>query len=99
MPIFIAALIGGLASVCASLVGRILTALAISYVTYEGFSFLLDGTKSLIVGYVTGLPATILTIAGLLQLDTTISILFSAYAARLVVAGVTSGAVTKVKIK
>jgi hypothetical protein len=99
MPVFIAALLGGLAAAMSSLVGRVLIALGISYVAYTGISTALDALKAQIISEVAGMPATVLTVLSLLKFDVAISILFSAYAARMVLKGLSSGAVTRMVIK
>lgn len=99
MPVFLSSLLGGLVSAAGSIVGRILISLGIAYVTYEGVDALLDGIKADAVARLMDLPPDVLTIAGLLQVDTAINILFSATVARLVLKGLTSGAVTKMVIR
>jgi hypothetical protein len=92
MPIFIAALLGGLVSACASLVGRVLVALSIGYVTYTGVDILLGWITDQFQDAVTGAPVAVTQVLGLLQVDTCFSILMSAIAARLVIKGLTSAA-------
>lgn len=99
MPLFWGALLGALAQGLSSLVGRALVALGIGYVTYSGFSVLLDWLKADIISNVNSLPATILAIVGLLKLDVVISIMFSTYAVKLIVSGVSNGSKTVAKIK
>ena len=50
MPLFVAALIGGLVQVAGSIVGRVLIALSIGYVSYSGLSVLMDSLKSQVMG-------------------------------------------------
>jgi len=99
MPIFLAALLGGLASAAGSIVGRVLIALGIGYVTYSGLSVLIDWIKAEIFAHLMGINSTVLGIIGTLQVDTAVNIVFSAIAARFVIAGITSGAVTRMVIK
>lgn len=99
MPIFIAALLGGLATAVGSLVGRVLIALGITYVSYSGLNVLLDGIKADIFANLGGLSGQVLGIVGVLQIDTAINITFSAIAARMVIAGLTSGVITRRVIK
>lgn len=99
MPIFIAALLGGLVSAAASLTGRVLIALGIGYVSYTGISAGLGTLEAQVIANLQALPAQWITIAHLLQVDTSVSIMFSAVAARLVLAGLTSGALTRMVIK
>lgn len=99
MPIFIAALLGGLAQAALSLVGRVLIALSIGYVTYQGLDFLLGGIAEKIFEQFLGLNPTVLGVLSLLQVGPAINIQISAISARLVLNGLTSGAVTKMVIK
>lgn len=98
MPIFIAALLGGLVSVAGSLVGRILISLGIGYVTYTGVSVALGAISSEIQGYFTGAPSTVVAMLGMFKADVCVSIITSAIVARLTLNGLTSGALTKMKI-
>ena len=99
MPLFLASLLGGLVQVASSIVGRVLIALGIGYVSYSGLSALLDGLKSQVIGYLTGAPAQVVAIMGLLKVDVALSVIFSAYAARLILAGLTSDKVTRMVVK
>jgi hypothetical protein len=99
MPLFLAALLGGLVQAAGSLVGRVLIALGIGYVSYTGISVLLDWIKAQAISYLTGAPATVVAIMGLLKIDVALSILFSAMAARLVLQGLTSDKITRMVIK
>ena len=99
MPLFLAALLGGLIQAAGSFVGRALIALGIGYVSYAGINALLGWIKTQIITYLTGAPATVVAIMGLLKIDVAVSILFSAFAARLVLQGLTSDKVTRMVIK
>jgi len=99
MPLFLAALLGGLVQAASSIAGRVLIALSIGYVSYTGISALLTWIKSQVVSYLVGAPATMVAIMGLLKIDVAVSILFSALAARLVLQGLTSDKVTRMVIK
>jgi len=99
MPVFLAALVGGLLMALSSAVGRVLVALSIGYVTYTGITITLDWIQGQIVERIDGLPSTVISVLGLCQVDTCLSILMSAVAARLVLSGLTSGKLTKMVIK
>jgi hypothetical protein len=99
MPLFLAALLGGLVSAAGSFVGRALIALGIGYVSYTGISALLNWIKSQVVSYLAGAPTNVVAIMGLLKIDVAVSIIFSAFAARLVLQGLTSDKVTRMVIK
>lgn len=99
MPIFLAALLGGLLSVAGSVVGRVLIALSIGYVSYTGISIGLGAIATEIQGYLTGAPATIVQVMYLFKVDVIVSILVSAITARLVLNGLTSGTLSRMVIK
>ena len=99
MPLFLAALLGGLVQAASSIVGRVLIALGIGYVSYTGINALLTLIKSQVVSYLVGAPGTVVSIMGLLKIDVAVSIIFSALAARLVLQGLTSDKVTRMVIK
>lgn len=84
MPVlFIPALLGALATICASLVGRVLLALAIGFVTYKGFdvgiTYLLDQIKT----NIGSMSADTAQFLAWLWVDKAIGLLFSAYSAAL----------------
>ena len=99
MPAFIAALLGGLVSVAGSIVGRVLLALGIGYVAYSGVSALLDALKAQVVSTLQGAPSTVVQIMSLLKVDVSLSILFSALAARLILKGLTSDTIKRMVVK
>ena len=99
MPLFLAALLGGLVQAAGSIVGRVLIALGIGYVSYTGISALLTVIKGQVIAQLTGAPATIVAIMGLLKIDVAVSVIFSALAARLVIQGLTSDKVTRMVVK
>lgn len=99
MPAFIAALLGGLINIAGSLVGRVLIALGMSVVTFTGLSTTLDWVKGQAVAALTGLPAEMLGLVGLLGVGEFISIIASALAARLLLNGLTDGSIKKLAMK
>lgn len=99
MPLFVAAILGGLVELAASLAGRVLIALAVGYVTYEGIDTGLTSVTSYIWSSFTGLPEKALVVMGLLRVDDNISVLLSALGARMLLNGLTSGSITKMVIK
>jgi hypothetical protein len=99
MPIFIAALLGGLVSAAGTLVGRVLISLGIGYVTFTGVDASIAFAKAAVVAGVGALPANAIAVAGALKIGVCISILTSALVARMTLAGLTSGAVTKMVTK
>ncbi|MDF3831819.1 DUF2523 domain-containing protein [Cupriavidus basilensis] len=99
MPVFLLSLLGGLVSIAASMVGRVLIALSISYVTYSGLSVLIDSYKAQVLSNLGALPIEFVQVLALVKLDVCVSIFFSAVAARLVLSGLTSDKITKMVLK
>lgn len=95
MPLVLASLLGGLIQIAATVAGRVVLALGFSLVIYTGMSTTLDWLKGQAMVAITGLPADAVTIAGQLQIDTCVTILFSAYAARLLLKGMTNGSIAR----
>ncbi len=93
--LLIATIVGALVEVCKSLVGRVLVALGISFVTYQGFDATLGWVKSDVISRIGALPPDVVGLLGVLQVDVCINILFSAYMARLGVMGLTNGTITR----
>jgi hypothetical protein len=77
--VFIPALVGALASMMASFVGRAILALGIGFVTYNGVTFLLNNLKNQVINSIGGLAGDALSLIGFFSLDKGISIIFSAY--------------------
>jgi hypothetical protein len=95
----IAAILGGLIQVAATLVGRVLIALSVGYVTYTGVSILVDSVKADVIANFSSLDSNILTTLGVLQVDTAITMVFSAITARLILSGLTSGSIKRMVVK
>jgi hypothetical protein len=77
------ALVGALAMAMASLIGRALLALGISYITFTGMDVLLSGLNDSINSNLGSLPGELISWLGILQVQTSISILASALAIRM----------------
>lgn len=99
MPIFIAALLGGLAQAAGSIAGRVMLALGFGFVTYQGVGALLGWVQVTIFQNLAGMPPTVLQLFGILQIGTAINILFSAMSARLILNGLTSDTFKRLVIK
>jgi hypothetical protein len=99
MPVFLAALIGGLVSAVGSITGRVLVALGIGFVAFTGIDTGLGELKALVVNSGNALPAQIIGMLGVLKVGTCINILFSALTARLVIQGLTSGTLKRMVVK
>lgn len=90
MPFFVAALLGGLIQIAATLAGRVLVALGIGVVTYTGVSASMTWLKTQAVNAALGLPAEAVQIMAYLKVGEFISLIASAILARLVLNGLTS---------
>lgn len=98
MQYLIYAFIGVLANALSSLVGRALLALGFSYFTYTGLNVGVDWIQNQMQGFLGAMPADILNFVGFLYIDKALSMVFSAFAAALVVRGA-SASITRMQIK
>jgi hypothetical protein len=96
MPAFlIPAICGALVTCAASVVGRILMALGLGFVSYIGLNAGLDVFKNYFSSSIGNAGATLAGMAGVLQLDVVMSIFIAAGLARLVINGATGNGVIK----
>ncbi|MBC3935802.1 DUF2523 domain-containing protein [Undibacterium rugosum] len=98
MNFLVAALLGGLAQVAASLVGRVLLALGMSYVTYKGVTVATDWLVELMKSSYAGIGGDIGGLVQFLGVDKALSLIVSAFAASLAVK-TSTGAITKLVVK
>lgn len=87
MPWLVSALLTGLLQIVASLVGRVLVSLGAAVVTYTGFSSSINWLKQSAVTAAVGLGPEVVGMLSTLKVGTSISIIFSAMLARLLVTG------------
>ena len=89
MPLFIAALIGGLVQAAATMAGRVLVGLGIGVAVFTGVSTLINSARSTAFGYLDTASgfAQIAQYMGMLQIGTCVNILFSALIIRLTLRG------------
>jgi len=99
MPLFLAALWGGLIQVAGTLVGRVLLSVGIGYVTFTGVDTSLDWAKAQFLSGLAGMPASSLALAGIMKVGVCVSMLLSAVVARITLAGLTSGTLKKMVVK
>jgi len=99
MPIFLAALLGGFISSAASIAGRVLISIGFGIVAYTGITVALDALKDQAMANLSAVPADIIGIMGLLKVDVSLSIIFSAIATRLLIMGLTSGVIKRMILK
>lgn len=79
MPALLVWFLGGLATLLQSLVPRILFSLGIGFATFTGFQVALDALKADVIAGMQGLPATVVTVLSLLQVDRGVSLVLSAW--------------------
>lgn len=95
MPLILASLLGGLIQIAATLAGRVVLALGFSVVVYSGISTTLEFIKVYVVNHLSALSGSTLDVVSTLQIDTAVSILSSAVAARLLLRGLTNGSLAR----
>lgn len=98
MPALVGLIWGGLVSILGTLVGRVLIALGISYVTYSGLDILLDSVKDAAFASM-GNMGVLSGVVGMLKLGECLNVIVSAIVAKYTIAGLTSGSVTRMVIK
>ena len=98
MPL-VAALIGALEWAAGSLVARVLLALGMSFISYQGVDYLLDETKAQMLASFGSLGGVGLQFMGVLQVGTCINIIASALTMRATLAGLSGGTLTKLITK
>lgn len=99
MQFLVAAILGGLLQIAASLVGRVLLALGISFVTYTGFDVGITWLLNEIKSNFSGLPAEVISFLAWLWVDKAIGLIFSAFAAALVIKMAGGTTLTKMVVK
>lgn len=99
MPPFIPALIGALLTFAGSMVGRVLIALGMSYITYKGFDVGVQWLFDQIKLNMSGMPGDVVSFLGWLWVDRAISLVFSAYTAALSIKAIGGASITKLVIK
>ncbi|PID62212.1 MAG: hypothetical protein CSB44_03710 [Gammaproteobacteria bacterium] len=82
------------------LVVKLMVALGVGFVTYTGMTALLDQTFILIEQNLQGVPTEVAQLLALANIDRYVSIIASAYGAKLLLSGLNSaGGLTKFSIK
>lgn len=100
MPVFIAALIGGLIQATGSLVGRGLISLGFGYVAYTGMDTSLTWLRTQIASSFAPFSGNTLAVLSALQVGSALSVLLSALGVRLLLDGLsTGGAIRKLVLK
>ena len=99
MPAILIALAGMLSQLCASLVGRVLVSLGISYVTYKGLDVGFTHLKDLVMAQTSGLGSRVFGMASAVGVFDCINMIFSAITARLTISGIRNGTFTRMLYK
>jgi len=102
MQLFIAALLGGLLQAAGSLVGRVLISLGIGFAVFTGVDASLAYVKTEAMASLasaTSIAPQLASFVGVLQIGTAFNIVFSAWSARLVLAGITGGTLKRMVVK
>ena len=95
MPLWVAAIIGGLIEAAGTLVGKVLVSLGIGYAVYSGIDTSIAWAKAYALSNLASLPAGALQVAGALKVGSVISIICSALIVRLTMQGLTSGSLRR----
>lgn len=88
---FFAPLLGGLLTIMDSLMGRVLIALGLSFVSYTGIEASLTWLKGEVISHFQSLPPQALQVVSAIGVGNAISIIFSSYATALAFKGWSSG--------
>lgn len=98
MPYLAGFIWGALGLILKSLVGRVLIALGISYVTYQGVDTLINGLEAAALSHLSAVNAELLGVVGLARIGESLSVVVSALSAKYAIQGLT-GSFTKMVIK
>jgi len=90
---------GVLAMILPSLVGRVLLALGIGFISFTGLQVSMDFLYSQIQTTLQGMPSDILSFLGFLWVDKAICALFSAFTVSLAIKTATAGVIKKMVVK
>lgn len=85
---FIPALLGGIAAVLGTMVGRILVALGLSFVTYKGADLAIGQVLTLIKNAFSGAPSDVVSLLAFLWVDRAIAMMFAAFTSALAISGI-----------
>lgn len=92
------AIVGFLAQACVSLVGRVLVALGIGFVSFTGLEVMLGGVKGMFMNYVVSvgsLPWNLVGILGVLKVGTSMNMILTTLAVRASLSGLSGGSIRK----
>lgn len=96
MPIWLAALLGGLVQAAGTLVGRVLMSLGFGYVIFSGVDTSIQWAVNSAIGNVGGLPAAAKGVADALRVSQIISVMGTALTLRMMFKGMgATGSITR----
>lgn len=81
MPFFIPALLGAIGTVMGSLVGRVLLALGISFISFSGITKITSISMDMVKNSMGGLPTEVLALVAYMWIDKALTLYFSAVVA------------------
>lgn len=99
MPLFLAALLGGLVNIAATLAGRVFIALGLSVFTVTGIDTTIGWLIDKALNALTGLPSELVGLMAYVGIGQCLSIISSAFIARMLLDGLSGGALKKWVIK
>lgn len=99
IPLIASAIVGGMISAACTMVGKALIGLGVGFITYTGVKTGLNLMQTQLNSYLMALPAFVLQGAGMLQVDTIFSMLFSAFLARMTLNGLQSDTIKKFAVR
>lgn len=91
MPVFISALVGALASSAGQIAIKILLSLGIGYVSFVGFDYFVDVTKTDVISSLGSMAPLTVQLLGVLKVGVCVNIMFSAVVIRLTLNGALNG--------
>lgn len=97
MHVIISMIWGGFASILTTLVGRVLIALAIGFVSYQGFDVLLESMKTAAQANL-GNMGPLIGVVGMLKISESLNVVLSAVVAKYIVQGLSGGTITRMVI-
>lgn len=95
MPYFVAALLGGLINIAATLTGKVVVALGFTLVSYTGISATLSFLQSSFIQSFISLPPDMVQLISYMGVGEFVSIIFSSLLAKQVLLGLTNGTVKR----
>lgn len=99
MPLWVAALVGGLIQVAGTLVGKVLLSLGIGYAVFSGVDTSITFARDFVLARISAQSAQTVAVASTIQVGTFVSMICSALVTRLTLNGLTGGTIKKMVFK